>query len=455
MKYVLLFILLVFVIEIKAQTSTNSTGSGNYNATATWTSPKDLTGTANILNGHTVTVPNKSIVYSNKITFTGSAKLVLTNNSSKWLPATVFNSTPNYESFINPDNWVASSVFSYNTFTVSHYMPWIDSFQAWSPLTNPNPSIDNLIYDLRSPKWIQGIVSQGRNGSDQWVTSAKVEVSIDNLNWVPVFTDQPMNSNSNTKVVNRFPNVMFARYVKVSPIRFSVFPSMRIGVILRDNLFKSCKEIKDANPDATSGVYSIDPDGPTNLSGTTGTQPSTSCYCDMDTDGGGWTLVLNYLHKSYTYPVQLVKSQSLPLLNSSTLGDDESASLSTWGHVSNAYLNAFTSSEIRFYGKTSGHSRIMHFKTSHAATKTYFTTGAGSMSGIQSSFTPLAGHNSDLPGRATAFYSNYYDSAMTAFPFYVGTAPAAHWGIYHWNRWEMDDFPNDYRNSTHHQIWIR
>jgi hypothetical protein len=137
------------------------------------------------------------------------------------------------------------------------------------------------------------------------------------------------------------------------------------------------------------------------------------------------------------------------------MGDDESASLSTWGHVSNAYLNAFTFSEIRFYGKTSGHSRIMHFKTSHAATKTYFTTGAGNMSGIQLSFTPLAGHNSDLPGRATAFYSNYYDSAMTAFPFYVGTAPAAHWGIYHYNRWEMDDYPNDYRNSTHHQIWIR
>jgi hypothetical protein len=97
----------------------------------------------------------------------------------------------------------------------------------------------------------------------------------------------------------------------------------------------------------------------------------------------------------------------------------------------------------------------MHFRTSHAATKTYFTTGAGSMSNIQSSFTPLPGHNSDLPGRAALFYANMGDNAMTAFPFYAGTAPAAHWGIYHWNRWEMDDYPNDYRNSTHHQIWIR
>ena len=86
---ILLFILFFIVsFFVNGQTATNSSGSGNFTNTATWTSPKDLTGTANILDGHTITIPANTNVYANKITFAGTAKLNLTGTTSKWLPAT-------------------------------------------------------------------------------------------------------------------------------------------------------------------------------------------------------------------------------------------------------------------------------------------------------------------------------------------------------------------------------
>ncbi len=147
MKNGFLFILLVFTGVIKGQTSTNSAGSGNYNATATWTSPKDLTGTVNILNGHTVTIPNVNNVYSNKITFTGTGKLVLSSSTSKWIPSTNFNSSPPTESINNSSNWYATTIWNGDSYGVGHYTPWIDSGQGWSA-SSTNNGIDYLLYDL-------------------------------------------------------------------------------------------------------------------------------------------------------------------------------------------------------------------------------------------------------------------------------------------------------------------
>lgn len=445
-KPVLLFFFLFQFPCLFSQTSTNSAGSGTYTNTSSWTSPSNLTGNATIGNGHTITIPaNINQVYSNKINFSGNGKLVLEGSTSKWVPANNLNVNPPVESFSFQTNWYANTVFINEGFGAAHYTPWLDSYQAWSA-GSANNLTDYLQYDLKSPRWIQGIVTQGRGNMAQWVTSAKVEVSTDNVNWTIAAATLNLNTDQSTKVYRNFPNVMYGRYVRVTPIGVFSYASMRLGILLRDNVFKSCNEIKTNFPNATSGTYVIDPDG-------SGPLASISCYCDMVTDGGGWTLVLNYLHRGGTNPVTNPRTTNLPLLGSTVLGVDEQGS-TTWGHAAPTYLNTFSFSELRFYGATSAHGRIIHFKTSHSNTITYFKTGTGGMTGINLSFIALSSHTALIPSNAVDTFPNQGNEAMTNFPFWRS-------GLYHWgirgggSRWEVDDFPNSFSNNTYHQIWIR
>jgi hypothetical protein len=208
----------------------------------------------------------------------------------------------------------------------------------------------------------------------------------------------------------------------------------------------SCAAIKTANPAAPNGTYTIDPDAG-------GPLGAFSASCDMTTDGGGWTLVLNYLHQGGTNPALSVRSTNVPLAGSSTLGVDESGTAS-WGHAGNALFTAFAPGEIRFACRTAAHGRVMDFKTNLTACAQYFATGTGACNGIQSSYTPLSGHTANLPGGTNDWIGNAGDNAMTEFPFFAEST--YHWGIQgEDNRWECDDYANGYGFHTLHRVWVR
>ncbi|XP_067130718.1 hemocytin-like [Centruroides vittatus] len=90
--------------------------------------------------------------------------------------------------------------------------------------------------DFLEPKNITGVITQGENGLSNWVTEYTVDYSNDGVSWQYIVEDGKTkkfkgNFDSDTAVTNYFPRMIEARYIKIIPVSWNNWISMRIDIL--------------------------------------------------------------------------------------------------------------------------------------------------------------------------------------------------------------------------------
>lgn len=185
-----------------------------------------------------------------------------------------------------------------------------------------------------------------------------------------------------------------------------------------------------------------------------GNNPSFQAWADP-TYGGGWVLVAQFVHAGGTNPTltEIAPHANLPALSPGVLGDSESGIATRWGTISLAFLQAFPDAtadlELRFYGITSSHARVIHFITDAMLDR--WRDNVGTMIDVSARYILLPDHTAFLPRMTN---SSHNQQNIFQFPFYRTNA-------YHWairgsgTRWEVDDLANNSAYHTIHRVWMR
>jgi len=127
----------------------------------------------------------------------------------------------------------------------------LDSPQAWSPPSSNLASSPYIQIDLGAMRNVSGIVSQPRADLNQWVTRFRVEISVATNPQDPEFDDtfidvgDEFDSISNDIIWSRdrhnktetlFDANVLCKYIRIYPLLYKGFPSMRVGLILPEGV---------------------------------------------------------------------------------------------------------------------------------------------------------------------------------------------------------------------------
>lgn len=144
-------------------------------------------------------------------------------------------------------------------------------------------------------------------------------------------------------------------------ISTDVFEVKNYDIFLR-NSYKSCKEIKESVPNSDNGTYTIDPDGPE------GANEPFNVYCDMQTDGGGWTLALKANGSKETFAYDTAYWTNEVTLNS------ESTDISKTEHKNRSF-STVPFSTVRLTLDTAGDIRSMNIPKTASSLQAVFNGG--------------------------------------------------------------------------------
>ena len=99
------------------------------------------------------------------------------------------------------------------------------------------------------------------------------------------------------------------------------------------------------------------------------------------------------------------------------MGVDGSLTASGWGHMSTTTLGLISFTDMRWWARTSCHSRVIHFTTNNTNAISYIKTGTGSFPTPLpvNTYRLMPDHTADIPLSANAVAANQGEKAMTEF----------------------------------------